>query len=57
MKKENLIIIRNSALFAAAGAVGCSFGSGAPVFICFILFFPMFIVAYLLGFPWIKKKK
>jgi len=56
VKKENLLILRNSALFAAAGAIGCSIGSGAPAIICFILFFPMFIVAYLLGFPWIKKK-
>jgi len=55
-KRENLIIIRNSALFAAVTAVGCSVGSGTPVIIGFIIFFPMFIVAYLLGFPWMKKK-
>lgn len=56
VKKKNVIIIRNSALFAAAGAVGCSIGTGAPILIVFIIFFPMFLVAYLLGFPWVKKK-
>lgn len=57
MKKENLIIIRNSALFAAAGAIGCSIGSGTSIVICFIIFLPMFLIAYLLGFPWIRRNK
>lgn len=56
MTKENLRILRNSALYAAAGAVGCSIGSGAPVLICFVLFFAMFVVAHLLGFPWTRKR-
>jgi hypothetical protein len=53
----NLRILRNSALFAAAGAIGTSIGVGAPLIICFILFFLMFLVAHLLGFPWIKKRR
>jgi biotin transporter BioY len=57
MKKDNLIIIRNSAVLAGAGAVGCSLGSGASFIISFILFFPIVIVAFLLGFPWIKNSK
>lgn len=56
MSRENLRILRNSALYAAAGAVGCSIGSGAPIVICFVLFFLMFVVAHLLGFPWRRKR-
>jgi len=55
MNKEHLQILRNSALYGAAGAVGCIIGSGAPVLITFFLFFTMFLVAHLLGFPWMKK--
>ena len=56
MKKENIVILRNWHWYAAAGAVGASIGAGAPLLICFVLFFLMFLVAHLLGFPWIKKK-
>jgi len=55
MQKERIRILRNSALFAAAGAIGCNIGSGAPIVIGFFLFFTIFLVAYLLGFPWRKK--
>jgi TPR repeat protein len=55
MKKENIRILRNSAIYAGAGAIGCNIGSGAPIIIGFFLFFTMFVVLHLLGFPWRKK--
>ncbi len=54
---RNLNILRNSALFAAATSIGCSFATGTPLIICFISFFFMFVIAYLLGFPWNKRGK
>jgi hypothetical protein len=55
LDKAHLKILRNSAIYAAAGAIGCNIGSGAPIIIGFFLFFTMFVVLHLLGFPWKKR--
>ena len=54
LDKAHLRILRNSAMYAAAGAIGCKIGSGAPIIIGFFLFFTMFVMLHLLGFPWRK---
>jgi len=56
MTRENARVLLYSALYGAATAVGCSIGTGENVIILFVLFFFMFLVAHLLGFPWTKRR-